>query len=47
MIRRRWDMETMSAMPIEDKVAMSTAVVAREGITVILAGREVLPIANN
>ena len=31
-------METMSAMPIEDKVAMSLVVVAREGITAIQAG---------
>ena len=31
-------METMSAMPIEDKVAISLVVVAREGITAIQAG---------
>jgi hypothetical protein len=30
-------METMSALPIEDKVAMSLVVVAREGITAIKA----------
>jgi hypothetical protein len=30
--------ETMSAMPIEEKVAISLVVVAREGITAIQAG---------
>ena len=33
-------METMSAAPIEDKVAISLAVVARQGITAIQAGDE-------
>ncbi len=35
-------METKSAMPIEDKVAMSLVVVAREGITGILSGQAVI-----
>lgn len=38
-------METMSAMPIEDKVAMSMVVVARHGITGVQAGDEIIPIA--
>lgn len=33
-------METMSAMPIEEKVAMAIAVIPREGITSIQAGTE-------
>ena len=37
-------METMSAMPIEDKVAMSLAVVARQRITAIQAGDKNIPI---
>ena len=37
-------METMSAMPIEDKVAMSLVVVTREGITAIQAGDKNIPI---
>ena len=37
-------METMSAMPIEEKVAMSLVVVAREGITGILSGQAVIPL---
>jgi hypothetical protein len=37
-------METMSAMPIEDKVAMSLVVVVREGITAIQAGDKNIPI---
>jgi len=37
-------METMSAMPIEDKVAMSLAVISREGITGLRTGTTVLPI---
>jgi len=37
-------METMSAMPIEDKVAMSIVVVARKGITAIQAGDKIIAI---
>ncbi|MBC2709559.1 MAG: hypothetical protein HGJ94_00660, partial [Desulfosarcina sp.] len=37
-------METMSAMPIEDKVAISLVVVARQGITAIHAGDKIIPI---
>ncbi len=37
-------METLSAMPIEDKVAMSLVVVERQGITAIHAGDEIVPI---
>ena len=37
-------METMSAMPIEDKVAMSLAAVPRSGITAIQNGDEIIPI---
>ena len=37
-------METMSAMPIEDKVAISMVMVARKGITAIQAGDEKIPI---
>jgi len=37
-------METMSAMPIEDKVAMSLAVVHRKGIIALQAGNEKIPI---
>ena len=37
-------METRSAMPIQDKVAMSLAVVARQGITAIHAGDKIIPI---
>jgi acid phosphatase (class A) len=37
-------METMSAMPIEDKVAISLVVVVREGITAIQAGDKNIPI---
>ena len=33
-------METMSAMPIEDKIAMAMAVIPREGIKSIQAGEE-------
>lgn len=33
-------METMSAIPIEDTVAMSMAVIPREGVTEIMAGTE-------
>jgi len=40
-------METMSAMPIEDKVAMSIVVVARQGISGIQAGDKVIPIKDN
>jgi len=37
-------METMSAMPIEDKVAMSMVVVPRQGITAIKTGDKNIPI---
>ena len=37
-------METMSAMPIEEKVAMSMAVVARQGITALQTGDETIPL---
>ena len=37
-------METMSAAPIEDKAAMSLAVVARKGITAIQAGDKIVPV---
>ncbi len=37
-------METMSAMPIEDKVAMSLVVVPRKGITVIQTGDKYAPV---
>ncbi len=37
-------METMSAMPIEDKVAMSLVVIGRQGITAIQAGGKIIPI---
>lgn len=37
-------METMSAMPIEDKVAMSLVVVPRKGITAIQSGDDNIPI---
>jgi len=40
-------METMSALPIEDKVAMSLVVVAREGITAIQSGNEIIPLKKN
>jgi hypothetical protein len=37
-------METMSAMPIEEKVGISLVVVARQGISGIQAGDEVIPV---
>jgi hypothetical protein len=37
-------METMSAMPIEDKVAMFLVVVPRSGITAIQTGDEIFPV---
>jgi hypothetical protein len=37
-------METMSAMPIEDKVAMSMVVIARQGITGVQSGDEIIQI---
>jgi hypothetical protein len=37
-------METMSAMPIEEKVAMSLAVVPRQGITAIQVRDKIIPI---
>ena len=36
--------ETMSAMPIEDKVAISLVVVARQGIKAIQAGDRIVPV---
>ncbi len=33
-------METMSAMPIEDKVAMALAVIPRAGVRFIASGNE-------
>jgi histidyl-tRNA synthetase len=40
-------METMSAMPIEDKVAMAMAVIPRAGVRFIRAGEEQIPVADN
>jgi len=40
-------METMSAMPIQDKAAMALVVVARQGITAIQAGDKDIPINKN
>ena len=37
-------METMSAMPIEEKVAMSMAVIPRKGVLAIRAGTEKIPV---
>lgn len=37
-------METMSAMPIEDKVAMSLVKVTRQGITALQSDDEIIPI---
>jgi len=37
-------METMSALPIEENVAMSMAVVARQGITALQTGDETIPL---
>ena len=37
-------METMSAMPIQDKVAMSMVVIARQGITGVQSGDEIIQI---
>jgi hypothetical protein len=39
-------METMSAIPIEEKVAMAMAVIPREGIRAILAGTEKIRVMN-
>ena len=39
-------METMSALPIEDKVAMSMVLVARQGITAIQSGDVIIQIPN-
>jgi hypothetical protein len=38
-------METMSAMPIQDKVAMALAVVPRAGVKFIRAGDQQIPVA--
>jgi acid phosphatase (class A) len=40
-------METMSSMPIEDKVAMSLVVIPRQGITAIQTGGEIIPVKKN
>jgi len=37
-------METLSARPIEDKVAMALALIPRAGVTSVLAGRERIPV---
>ncbi|MBW1841951.1 MAG: hypothetical protein JRI75_09180 [Deltaproteobacteria bacterium] len=37
-------METMSAMPIEDKVAMSLVAVSRKGIIAVQSGDKIIPI---
>jgi hypothetical protein len=37
-------METMSAMPIEDKVAMALAVIPRAGVEFIQAGKKSIPV---
>ena len=37
-------METMSAMPVEDKVAMSLVVVVKQGIIAIQSGDGIIPI---
>jgi len=37
--------ETMSAMPIEDKVAMAMVVIPREGVKFLKAGRQIIPLA--
>jgi hypothetical protein len=39
-------METMSAMPIENKVGLSLAVVAREGIKGIRTGNDIIELPN-
>ena len=39
-------METMSALPIEDKVAMAMAVIPREGVRFIRAGTENIKVMN-
>lgn len=36
-------MENMSAMPIEDKVAMSLVVIARQGVTAVQSGDKNIP----
>lgn len=38
-------METMSALPIEDKVAMALAVVPRTGVKFIRSGEQQIPVA--
>ena len=37
-------METMSALPIEEKVAMAMAVIPREGVLAIQAGNEIIQV---
>lgn len=39
-------METMSAMPIKEKVAMALAVISREGVRFIRVGEKEIPVAN-
>jgi hypothetical protein len=39
--------ETLSAIPIEDKVAMAMAVISREGVKFLQAGNERIPIASS
>jgi hypothetical protein len=40
-------METMSALPIEDKVAIALAVIPRVGVKFIQTGNEKIPMSNN
>ena len=40
-------METISAAPIQDKAAMSLVVVARQGISGIQSGDEVIAVNDN
>ena len=40
-------METRSARPIEDHVAMTMAAIPRKGIKFILAGQEPIPISDD
>ena len=39
-------METMSVIPIEDRVAMSLVVVARDGINGLRVGNEIIKISD-
>ena len=40
-------METRSARPIEDNIAMAMAAIPREGISYVLAGQEHIPISDD